>query len=116
MTKASEWAARVEAWRASGQSASDYCASRDYTAKSLQWWASRLRRNEEAGRSQPSAEPVRFARVVSVKASPEQRTAPTGVVVMQLGALRVEVPPGTDRATLTTVIEALGLGSAGSAR
>lgn len=115
MTKASEWAARVAAWRASGQSASEYCAGREYTGKTLQWWSSRLRRRNPAGASQRSAEPVRLARVVAAT-SPGRTISPRGVVVVQVGAVRVEVPHGTDRSTLTTVLEALGVAAAGSGR
>lgn len=116
MTKASEWAARVEAWQSSGQSASEYCANREYTAKSLQWWASRLRRNKLKAPSQGGSAPVRLAQVVSASAFSDARKASTGVVVVHFGAARVEVPPGIDLGTLVTVMEVLGFGGVGSAR
>jgi hypothetical protein len=47
MTKSAEWAARLDAWRASGKNASDFCAEHGYSAKKLVWWSSHFRRKTE---------------------------------------------------------------------
>lgn len=122
MTRASEWAERVEAWRSSGKSAGDYCSGRDYSAKTLQWWASRLRRKKVQAAAQVSevsvaaARPatsdvatVRMARVVRGLASTS-----ASAVVVQFGSARVEISSGVDRATLALVFEALGVAAGGS--
>jgi transposase len=108
MTKASEWAARVEAWRASGLSAQKYCAGREYSASTLLWWSSKLGRKGAVGGSRGE---VRFARVVQAASSETART-----LVVQVGGARVEVPCGTDQATLAAVFEALGISVGTGAR
>jgi transposase len=106
MTKASEWAERVEAWRASGQSAPEYCAGREYSSKTLLWWSSRLRRKGAPARARSRSEAVHLARVVPA-AGAVVRSAQA--IVVQVGSARVEVPHGTERATLAAVFEALGV-------
>lgn len=100
MAKASEWAARVEAWRASGERAADFCQGREYRAKNLQWWSSHLKR----GRAR-AGDRVALARVV--RAPEATRTPRSSSIVVQLGAARVEVWSGADRAALELVLEAL---------
>jgi len=71
-TSASEWAERIAEWRASGKSAAAFCETREYSAKSLQWWSSQLkRRGQLAASSEPQ---VKLARVVrGVHANPRRR-------------------------------------------
>ncbi len=94
-TTAAEWAERVRAWRESGKSAPEFAASKGYPEKLLRWWSTELARRE---RKKATA---RLARVVPAPAA----SAPLTVVV---GAARVEVRAGFDRALLRQVIEALG--------
>ena len=102
---ASEWAERVSEWRASGQSAAAFCETREYSAKSLQWWSSQLKRR---GRLAASNEPqVKLARVVR---------GSRDTIVVQVGEARVEVPVGADRATLDLVFGALRDAQAGMRR
>ncbi|HEX7479705.1 MAG TPA: hypothetical protein VF331_18020 [Polyangiales bacterium] len=111
MTKASEWLQRVAAWQASGLRAGEFCVGRDYSAKTLQWWSSRLRH----GRVAPTArgEAVRLARVVrSAVAVPPMATS----IVIEVGGARVEVRPGVDRAALQVVLEVLSAARIGGAR
>lgn len=67
MAKASEWATRVEAWRASGKSASELCRGRKHTAKNLQWWVSHFRRHGGPAEAPERAKHVARARVVRVQ-------------------------------------------------
>ena len=110
MTKASEWSARVQAWRASGKRAADFCAGREYSAKSLQWWSSRLKRMP----AQAEVRRVPLARVVRTPVGPHG--VRSGILVVQLGAARVEVSAGVDRALLAMVLEALVTASSGGRR
>lgn len=101
MSKQRDWAAEVEAWRASGQSARQYCEAQEYSATTLYWWSSHLKRGQGA----QSIKPVRLARVVRKPgARPVGRTAP---VVVQIGRARVEVGADTNRDVLSTVLEVL---------
>ena len=103
MTKSAEWAARVAAWRSSGQKAAEFCEGRDYPAKSLMWWSSYLRRH--GGPAPRKGKGVKLTRVVRAPAaaSPRQLAA----IVVQVERARIEVPAGVDRATLSAVFEAL---------
>jgi transposase len=100
MTRASEWATRVDAWRASGKTAREFCKARDYTADRLLWWSSDLKRR---GIAEPPENSVVLARVIR---KPEVRLQAPAIVV-HLGSIRVEVPAGADKATVSTVLEVL---------
>ena len=93
-TTAAEWSERVRLWRESGQTAPAFAEGKDYSEKLLRWWASELARR---ARKEPS---VRFARVV--------RPPPSALLVVAVGAARVEVRAGFDRALLRDVVDALG--------
>ena len=102
MTRAPEWAARLEAWRASGKSANEFCAEHGYSAKNLVWWSSYLRRKAA---SAPKRRRVMLARVVRkrVAATPGRPAA----IVVQIREARVEVVAAVDRAALSMVFETL---------
>jgi hypothetical protein len=101
MTKAVEWAARLEAWRASGKSADAFCAEHGYSAKNLVWWSSHFRR-----KSSPAAKKQRvvLARVVR---KPREVQPTLAALVVQIGDARIEVTAGADRAALALVFETL---------
>ena len=110
-TSASEWAERVAAWRASGKRAAAFCETREYSAKSLQWWSSQLKRR---GQLVASSEPrVKLARVVRGR---RDTTSSAQSIVVSVGEARVEVPAGADRATLELVFGALREAQAGMRR
>jgi transposase len=100
MTRASEWATRVAAWRASGKTAKEFCKGRDYTAGRLLWWSSDLKRR---GIGPASGNSVALTRVIRKREASLQSMS----VVVHFGDIRVEVPAGTDRATLSTVLDVL---------
>lgn len=108
---ASEWAQRVAAWRSSGKSAAAFSDKHGYSAKSLQWWSSELRRR---GQAVESSEPkVKLARVVRGR-SGIPSASPS--VVVSVGEARVEVRAGADRATLELVLAALHAAQSGARR
>lgn len=100
---ATKWRQRVAGWRASGETAETYSTGRGFTAGTLRWWASRLRRAD------PIAGPVvRLAQVV--RAPPVQRDeVPRGTAVIELPDIRVRitVASDTDRAVLAMVLDVL---------
>ncbi|MGH7435709.1 MAG: IS66 family insertion sequence element accessory protein TnpA [Polyangiaceae bacterium] len=95
-TTAAEWTERVRAWRESGRSSAEFAEGKGYSEKLLRWWSSELARR---ARQKPR---VQLARVV--------RTPPTASVplTVTIGAARIEVRVGFDRALLRDVIDALG--------
>lgn len=110
MAKASEWASRVAAWRASGQKAAEFCSDHGYSPQSLLWWSSHFRRNGTPA----SSGQVRLARVVRTPAVVES-TRPRAIVVY-MGHGRVEVPAGADPEALQTVLRALASVCTGGGR
>jgi hypothetical protein len=109
MTKASEWAQRVAAWRASGLSARDFCRELEYSGKDLQWWSSRLRRIQKPA----DAKRVPLARVVRDASAPPPSASS---IVVELGGARVQLAAGADHATLVAVFEALRASAGGGRR
>lgn len=121
MTRANEWAKRVAAWQASGQSAEDFAKGKGYRAKTLQWWSSELRRRARRGaskaqgaRKQRSSQrltsAVRFARVVRTsqsKASSGRVASSEAGVSVRVGKAEIAVRRGFDDVLLAEVVRAL---------
>lgn len=88
------WAKRVEAWRASGETADAYARGKGYEGSTLRWWSSRLGR----------ASTPQFLRLVpkarAVQVDPE--------LVVEVGRARVRVKAGFDTKLLAEVVLALG--------
>ena len=101
MARASEWQLRVASWRASGLKSEEFCKGKGYSARSLLWWSSQLRRGR-VGKPKKAAS-VQMARVVR---APIVASA-SGVVLVELGGARVAVSGGTSAETLRAVFEAL---------
>jgi|SRR5579864_400001 len=98
-----KWSERVREWKASGKTAKQFVEGRDFKASTLVYWASCLRRGSGAETRRGKREPrVRMARVVAVPARGDD------AVVILVGAARVAVRAGFDRALLRQVVEALG--------
>jgi hypothetical protein len=96
------WAKRVAEWKASGLSSPAFCEGKDFTPGGLRHMAHRL----GVGRRPRK---LRIAEVVRVKGArpAELPRPPASEVVIELGAARVMVRPGVDRATLAAVVEVL---------
>lgn len=110
MANAAEWAERVAAWRASGLTAAQFCAARDYAAKTLLRWSSELRLTDagsaiELARVEPGAE-IRLARVVRARVSAPVEV-PGAAIVVVVGGARIEVGRGASREVLTMVLDTL---------
>ncbi len=123
MTKTDTWAARVAAWRASGQTSEDYCSDKDFTAGALRHWSSRLKRvrASELEAAIDAAPALRLARVVRrrgrqrasatkgrVETSAERdRDAMSATIEVSMGEVRVLVRDGFRRSTLLEVLAVL---------
>lgn len=113
-----KWTARIRDWRASGQSAEDYAADKDYEAASLRWAASQVGAlaKPAAPKQAPSAATRRRPRASAPKA-PAPRFAPVrvrrsavtllGEMVVEVGNARIRVSRGTDMTFLGEVVRAL---------
>jgi hypothetical protein len=100
MTKTeARWSERVREWRASGQTAPDFARGRGFEPSTLRYWASRLHR-----RSAQATPKVRLLRVRRV----QRDLAAAEPLVLAIGAARVEVRAGFDRALLRDLVDALG--------
>ena len=93
-----KWAARVEAWRRSGESATVFATGKDFSASGLRYWKSRLLRQEVAKGE------VRIARVARPARATESIDTP---IVVERGAARIGVRRGFDADTLRGVLEVL---------
>ena len=100
------WRRRVEAWRASGERAEDFCRREGYAASTLRWWSSRLKREAR------TASPIQLARVIRTAAPVPSSVGSSSAIVIDvsLAGVRVAVMPGAERATLALVLEVLGVG------
>ncbi len=100
---ATKWRQRVAGWRASGETAEIYSTGRGFTAGTLRWWASRLRRKDTI-----AGQVVRLAQVVRT-APRQQDEAPRGAIVIELldARVRITVASDTDREMLAMVLELL---------
>jgi hypothetical protein len=115
MASAKVWSRRIDAWRASGLKSEDFCAGGEFAAGLLRHWAWRLgktrrRRSGKDLAASPSAQ-VQLARVVRVRtpsalAADAPVAAPVGLHV-EVGRVRVVVPPTFDTATLSAVLDVL---------
>jgi hypothetical protein len=99
-----KWSERVQQWRASGRTAKEFAAGRDFQGSTLRYWASHLRGKGDREAPEVKGPPrVKMARVVRVAAKNSFSS-----VVIQLGAAQVVVSAGFDRDLLREVVEALG--------
>ena len=111
MDKASIWSARVAEWRASGQTAPEYCAANGLSVHRLRYWAykrsgSSTTTAKSTGDSGPGPT---FARVVPTRPGSVENPSPGGIV-LEVGEARVRVGRGFDRETLAELVELLGRG------
>lgn len=115
MSRRAVWVKRVQAWKASGRSAAEFCQGKSFAEGTLRWWVSRLKRleDEEADATADAPAEVRLARVVRSPGQAVANERSTGEVVVIESvrhAMRIAVGRDTDRATLAMVVEVLGLG------
>ena len=91
------WQERVAAWRASGLTADAFASGKAFSASTLRWWSSRLKR----------APTVTFLKLL---ARPAAAPEPPRDLVIEVGAARVRVVSGFDPSLLAAVVRALAEG------
>lgn len=104
MSSKRDWSAEVAAWRTSGKTAQEFCAERGYSTTRLYWWSSELKRRGAPGESKT---PVMALAKVVRKRSEDSSLSSAGVVIVHVGAARIEVTARADRAALTLALEVL---------
>jgi transposase len=102
MAKAAEWTKRVAEWRASGLKAQDFCVDRDYSAKSLWHWSSKLGRAAEEHHARKPA--VRLVRVARQTAVPQLSASG---IIMELAGAKLTLQGQVDAVALRTVVMTL---------
>ena len=108
MADAATWKKRVAAWRASGQTAAEYCELHSLTLSSLRHWSHRLGRVAPVT---PSSSTVRLARVERVATESTSPPLTSPAVLIDIGSAHVRVERGVDAATVAAVLAALGAGA-----
>lgn len=103
-----QWSGHVEAWRASGSSAQEYCTRRGLKVSGLRYWSSRIRR-EAGAELNEAVEKPRFARVRMRRSG--VATARSGGLFVHVGEVRVEVGADFDADTLRRVLAVLAGGA-----
>jgi transposase len=97
-TTQAKWAARVAAWRSSGQTAPEFCKGKEFSPGGLRYWSSRLGQGE-------TTREVRMARVVRAVPEPAPIQSP---IVVEIGGARIAVRRGFDKEALRAVLAVLG--------
>ena len=119
-----KWTARIRDWRASGKSAEDFAADKDYEPASLRWAASQVGELAEPAapkQASPAAAASRRRPRLSAPKVPAPRFAPVrvrrstapplGEMVVEVGGARIRVFRGADMTLLGEVVRALQGGS-----
>jgi len=99
--KASEWAKRVEAWRASGDSAEGFSEAHGWNARTLKWWARRVRR------SQAGETPAGFVRLIQRRSEGARTQGSAAIEVVLESGRAIRVARGADLELLRAVVDAL---------
>lgn len=102
------WRKRVEAWRASGETAAEFSARHGFTTARLWYWSSRFKREGAA-----PTPVVRLAQLVRAP-STDGGSGRRGAIIVDLLEVRarITVELGVDRETLSTVVQVLSTGVA----
>jgi hypothetical protein len=104
------WARRVTEWKASGLSSPAFCEGKPFSAGGLRHMAHRLGHGRRQDR--PSVRVARVVRVPEPSSLHGERSSAGAApeLVLDIGAARIAVRPGFDRATLAAVLEVLATG------
>jgi transposase len=113
MSKQATWKRRVAEWRASGLTAAEFAAGRDFAPATLSWWAWRLGSGAlPERRAADGPRPAGFIRVVTARPVPAVDESP---LVVEIGVARVRVARGVDRDVFETVVAVLAAHARGGA-
>lgn len=95
-----EWAARVAAYKASGQSASAWCAANNLNTRQLWYWLRKYKNTDT-----PAVMPFQW---LSLEVGePRPGSANESALLVRVGQATVEVKPGFNPALLSDVVRTL---------
>jgi len=94
-----EWAARVAAYKASGQSASAWCEANNLNPRHLWYWLRKYKNIET-----PAIKPSPW---LSVAVSELKPNSTQGTLLVRVGQATVEIKPGFNTALLSDVVRIL---------
>jgi hypothetical protein len=100
--KASEWVKRIEAWRASGESAEVFCQKQGWKPVTLMNWARRLRQSSAVEATAPG-----FVRLTRRRSEVAGKPRAAGLEVVLQGGRAIRVERGSDLDLLRAVVDAL---------
>jgi len=96
-----EWERRIAEYRASGQSAKEWCAAHNVTPRQLWYWLKKCRTGDEP---RPAGSPVKW---LPVEVSQAPCLGQENELLIRVGPASIEVRPGFDPALLGEVIKVL---------
>lgn len=95
-----EWENRIAQYRASGQSAKEWCAANNVKPERLWYWLRRYKTKQDT----PSMKPTQWLPVEVSKQTPMDQSNP---LLIRVGEASIEVKPGFDPALLSEIVRVL---------
>ena len=93
------WKAHVTAYRASGQSASEWCVAQQLTTRQLWYWLRKFKQTDF-----PVTQPSRWVTINVDKQEPEHIET---TMLVKVGSAAIEVRPGYNSALLSDIVKTL---------
>lgn len=94
-----EWSARVAAYKASGQSASAWCAANNLNPRHLWYWLRKYKNIETPA--------MKTSKWLSVEVNELKPNGTQGTLLVRVGQATVEIKPGFNPALLSAVVRIL---------
>jgi hypothetical protein len=102
------WATRVEEWQKSGKTADEFAAAQPFSAGTLIWRASQLRRDGAASRRRRAAvQRGRPSKRVELAEVVRRPSSTTNGLTLEIAGARINVGASFDRELLREVLRAL---------
>ncbi|MCR4442717.1 MAG: transposase [Peptococcaceae bacterium] len=95
-----EWEIRIAEYRASGQTAKEWCAAHNVTPRQLWYWLRKFKNKEDAS-------PVKPTRWLPVEVCEQVSMEQSNALLVKVGQAGIEVRPGFDPALLSQVVRIL---------
>lgn len=95
-----EWEVRVDAFKASGQSAKEWCEANNLKINQLRYWLRKLRSTDVSTMKHPQWLSVELD-------NPPEVPIQNNTLVVRVGKVSIEVKPGFDPSLLSDVVKTL---------
>ncbi|MFB1052249.1 IS66 family insertion sequence element accessory protein TnpB [Paraliobacillus sp. JSM ZJ581] len=97
-----EWESRIEAWKESGQSVSQWCQEHDLKSHQMYYWIQRLEHKERQGNDSNTG-----TQWLTLQIEDDQAALAKGSIIIHLGPTSIEIQPGADIKLLSEVVSVL---------